>query len=100
MGKIMTLAERALAKAGSVIERVASADPDKAERLGEKIKGIVGEKLFDKIEEFADVADDARVNRDLQKEKDPVRREMMLRAMVGGSERDFTRGDRSSGRGL
>ncbi|MBP2568734.1 MULTISPECIES: hypothetical protein [Agrobacterium] len=92
----MTLAERALAKAGSVIERVASADPDKAERLGEKIKGIVGEKLFDKIEGFAEVADDARVNR----EKDSIRREMMLRAMVGGSERDFTRGDRSSGRGL
>lgn len=99
MGKIETLAERALAKAGSVIERVVPDDPDKAERLGEKIKGIVGQKAFDKIERFADAADLALENRRIEKEKDPARRAMMLGEPVKGSARQFIRNDRSGGRG-
>ncbi|MBX4967829.1 hypothetical protein [Rhizobium binae] len=90
MGKIERLAERALAKAGSVFERVVPDDLDKAERLGEKIKGIVGEKAFDKIERFADAADLALENRRIQKEQDSARRALML----------GVRSDRSVGRGL
>ncbi|WP_454703196.1 hypothetical protein [Agrobacterium burrii] len=96
MGKIATLAERALAKAGSVLERVIPDDPDKAERLGEKIKGIVGQKAFDKIERLADAADDELYNRRMQKERDGVRRAMMHGEP--GSARQFTRDERS-GRG-
>ncbi|CCV09410.1 hypothetical protein MESS2_p110009 [Mesorhizobium metallidurans STM 2683] len=100
MGTIATLAERAMAKAGSAIDRVVPSNPDKAERLGEKIKGIVGQKIFDKIESFADAADEERYNRRIQKEKDPVVRAGMISAALGQSPRQFTRDDRSGGRGL
>ncbi|WP_107676531.1 hypothetical protein [Agrobacterium sp. LAD9] len=89
-----------MAKAGSVIERVVPDDPDKAERLGEKIKGIVGQKAFDKIERFADAADDELYNRRIQKEKDPARRAMMLGETAKRSARQFIRDDRSGGRSL
>ncbi|MCW8061210.1 hypothetical protein [Agrobacterium tumefaciens] len=96
MGKITTLAERALAKAGSVLEKV---DSDKAERLGEKIKKVFGEKAFGKIERFAEAADDERLYRRIQKEEDPALRAKMIDVAVYGSNRYFTRNDRS-GRGL
>lgn len=80
MGRIATLAERALAKAGSIIEKVVPEDPDKAEWLGEKIEKIFGKKVLDKIEDFAEAADEANSNRRLQKETDPARRAMMLGA--------------------
>ncbi|MBX5242025.1 hypothetical protein [Rhizobium sp. NLR22b] len=88
MGKLERLVERALAKAGSVIERVVPDDPDKAERLGEKIKGVIGEKAFDKVERFADAADLALENWRIQKEQDSARRALML----------GIRNDRSGGR--
>ncbi len=107
MGKIATLAERMLARAGSLVEVVVPDDPDRAEKLGAKIKQIVGPDAFSKIEKFAEAALDERDRRRMEKEQDPNRRAMMLsggmdesRLQLNQARRELILKGRPSGRGL
>ncbi|APO76947.1 hypothetical protein AM571_PA00059 (plasmid) [Rhizobium etli 8C-3] len=91
MGTIAKLAERIGSKVNSVsdrtLEKVVSGiqkvvPDDKMEKVGEKIKGFVGEETFDKIESVLDDADDRRIARKYQEYQRnqgiEARRAMML----------------------